>query len=549
MKENTNVQDIHSKKKKKSRIITLILVILVNLGIVTFIIVSELTKSKGEKSKLEISKLDPVFTILGIVLFGVALFAEYMKYRGMLLYNCGRLDRRGAFQVATYGKYADNITPLGAGGQPFQIHFLHKRGYPGGASTSTTMTGFLSQQIAFIIIAILVLIVSPYTASIPNSVIALRIMAYIGLGFYSFFPLLIIAFALFPKVITAMIMGFIKLGHKMRIVKDYEATQERVLKGIQEYVDLLKQTIKKPGFLLPTMFWSFVYQMAILTIPFFSIKAFGGDVDWWSTFAITINIYLAITIIPTPGNSGAAELTFNAVFSVLEAGAVFWAMLYWRALVYYSWIIIGLVVVLRTAVKNTYMHKKEIPNNRPLNVCLVCERISSIFDEAYRLAKEYAKQGHNVTLLTQKAKDSREFDKDINVISLPTYKTNLPRFNTKTRAKLKNSNFDLVHIFTPYALSRRMQRFSKRNRIPLFATFYGDYCDINVNSKEKKLKIISKKIYVNLYRRVDTVWANNEQSVATLKSYGFNRAIDVIGNETSESLIKSYISEATHPEF
>jgi hypothetical protein len=94
-----------------------------------------------------------------------------------------------------------------------------------------------------------------------------------------------------------------------------------------------------------------------------------------------------------------------------------------------------------------------------------------------------------------------------------------------------------------------MQRFSKRNRIPLFATFYGDYLDINLSSKEKKLKNISKKIYVYLYRRVDTVWAINEDCVTTLKSYGFNRAIDVIDKQSSASLIESYIKEAAHPEF
>ena len=139
MKVDNKVQEIDTKKKKKSRLITLLLVIVLNLGIVAFIVIRELTNNKGEPSKLEISSLNPIFTILGIVVFGAALFAEYMKYRNLILSGCGRLDRRGSFQVATYGKYADNITPLGAGGQPFQIHFLHKRGYTGGASTSITI--------------------------------------------------------------------------------------------------------------------------------------------------------------------------------------------------------------------------------------------------------------------------------------------------------------------------------------------------------------------------------------------------------------------------
>ena len=540
-------QEVQIKKKKKKRIITLLLVIILNLAIVAVIVITELSKNKGETSKLEISKLDPLFTILGFVLFGVALFAEYMKYRHMLLSNCGRLDRRGSFQVATYGKYADNITPLGAGGQPFQIHFLHKRGYPGAAATSTTMSGFLSQQIAFIIIAIVVLIVAPSTVTFPSEVIALRVISYVGLGFYSFFPLLILAFALIPKPVTALIMVFLKLGNKMHIVKDLEGTKTKVLEGIKEYVDLIKQAIKRPSVLLPTMFWSFVYQMAILSIPFFSIKAFGGNVEWWPIFAITIIIYLAITIIPTPGNSGAAEASFFVVFSSLEAGALFWAMLFWRVLVYYSWIIIGLFVVLRSAVKNTHKHKKEVPSDRPLNICIVCERAAFVFDKALALAKEYIKLGHNVTLLTQNARRKKEKYEGVNVISVPVYKINLPLFTSKTKKKLKECNFDLIHTFTPYRLGRIMQRFARRNRIPIYSTFYGDYCELN-NKKERKVKWAAKRIYIYYYRRIDTVWAISEDSFNTLKSYGFNRPTEIIDNATSEQLIEKYIKEATHPE-
>lgn len=555
MKENQKVKDIHSKKSKKSRIITIILVLLINLGIVGFIVGRELSSKGGSgRSKLEISTLNPWFTIAAIAGFGLALFAEYMKYRRMILSSCGRLDRRGAFQVATYGKYADNVTPLGAGGQPFQIHFLHKRGYPGGASTSVTMNGFLSQQFAFIVIAIIVLIVGPSTIEIPKEVLALRIVAYVGLGFYSFMPLLILAFAIFPKPITAIIMGILKLGYKMHIVKDYETIHEKLIKGMKEYTDLLKQAIRKPSFLIPTMFWAFVYQMSILCIPFFTIRAFGGTDSWWYIFVITINVYLAITIIPTPGNSGAAESTFYIVFSVLETGAVFWAMIFWRFLVYYSWIIIGLIVVVRTTVKNTYKHMKEIPSDRALNICLVCEKIPSIFDDVMEAAKAYQKLGHNVVLLTPERFKEEKENVDYEIISLPSFKSNKPYISGKLIRKLEKKNFDLIHIFSPYKLGRRMRIFGRKHKIPTFATFYLDYSKLALNNKEKKFKKFSKKIFLHFYHRVDTVWAIDEEAGEILKAYGFNRQVEFIDdvNKSSKSsdysiMIERYIAEAAHP--
>ena len=543
MKENQAVQDIHSKKKKKSRLITLIIVILVNLGIVGFIVGRELTANGGVgKSKLEISALNPWFTISAIALFGVALFAEYMKYRRMLLSGAGRLDRRGAFQVATYGKYADNVTPLGAGGQPFQIHFLHKRGYPGGVSTSVTMNGFLSQQIAFILIAVVVLIVSPSTADIPDSVLALRIMAYVGLAFYSFFPLLVLAFAIFPKPITKLLLAILKLGHKMHIVKDYESAHVRFLKGIGEYTDLIKQAIRRPTFLLPTMFWSLVYQFAILSIPFFSIRAFGGEGDWWTIFAITVNIYLAITIIPTPGNSGVAEGSFYLVFSALPSGALFWAMIFWRALVYYSWIAIGLVVVLRTAVKNTYMHKKEVPSGRPLNILLVNDIYFPVIDGVVRTvdqyAREFVKMGHHVVVICPQLKGSDDEKLPYEVYRMPQFKVPgipfesvKPFMSKKVKKYLNSENFDVIHVHSPMILGKMMQRYGRKHKIPVFTTFHSKYYDDTLHlTHSRLLASIMVKYILHFYHRVDSVWACSSSTGETLKSYGYNGHIGVMEN-------------------
>lgn len=559
MEKERTIQDIHTKKRKRTRIITILLVILLNLGIVTFIVVRELTSNKGGTSRLDVTNLNLWFLFFGIALFGVALFAEYMKYRRMILSSCGRLDKRGAFQVATYGKYADNVTPLGAGGQPFQIHFLHKRGYPGGASTSVTLNGFLSQQISFIVIAVTVLIVSPFTTTIPDEVLALKIMAYIGLGFYSFFPLLIIFFAIFPKPINAMLLGILKLGNKMHLVKNYESAHARAINGMNEYVVLIKQAIKKPTYLIPTMFWSFVYQFAILTIPFFAIMAFGGAVDWWTIFVITVYIYLAITIIPTPGNAGVAETSFFLVFSTLPAGALFWAMIYWRALVYYSWIIIGLIVVLKTTVRNSYMHKKEVPSDRPLNICLVLDTYFPIIDGVVRTVDQYAREmtklGHKVLVVVPDLGGNDDSKLPYEVYRMPLMKlrsipfdTVKPFMNRKIKKYFKSRNFDVIHCHSPMFLGMMMQRFGRKYKIPVFTTFHSKYYDDTINvTHSKLLAYLMVKIILHFYHRVDRVWACSASTAETLRSYGYNGHIGVMENGVEEmprGNIEEYTKEA-----
>ncbi len=89
------------------------------------------------------------------------------------------------------------------------------------------------------------------------------------------------------------------------------------------------------------MVLSVIYQASLCSIPYFVLRAFGGTMAWLPCFITTVAIYATVTFIPTPGNAGAAEGSFFAVFSALSSGYVFWAMMAWRFFVYYIFIILG----------------------------------------------------------------------------------------------------------------------------------------------------------------------------------------------------------------
>ena len=74
---------------------------------------------------------------------------------------------------------------------------------------------------------------------------------------------------------------------------------------------------------------------------FANLLAFDTNRSWFQSFCITVYIYAAVTFIPTPGNAGAAEGTFYALFSVLTGAYLFWAMLVWRFFCYYLFLVMG----------------------------------------------------------------------------------------------------------------------------------------------------------------------------------------------------------------
>ncbi len=531
--------DVTNKKDKKKRIITLVITIVINLTIVGFIAGRELINNSGDSSKFDISGINVWFLLFGIASFLVALFADFMKYKRMLMRAGGRYDPRGAFEVATYGKYADNITPFGAGGQPFQIHYLHKRGYSSGAASAVTIAGFLTQQIAFIIVAIVVLILYP---QMLESLSFLKVATFVGLGFYAILPVTIIIFAIVPKPFAIFLRFIMKIGQKLHIVKDCESRTNKVVSALNEYVSIIKDMIKRPVFLFIVFFWSIVYQIGILSTPYFAMKAFGGNVDYFTIFSMTVYIYLAITIIPTPGNSGVAEGSFYLVFSSLEGGALFWAMILWRALVYYSWIIIGLFVVMRIAIKNTLKFKREVPSDRPLKIALVCDVFYPLMDGVIRTIDQYArelqKKGHIPIVICPKEKGQERVKLSYEVFRLGIFKIPFIPFNIcypfasiRVLRFLKKQNFDIIHIHSPFVSGRLIERYARRHKIPTVTTFHSKYYDDCFHiTHSKLLSKIFVSMIVDFYCRIDVVWACSKSTMNTLREYGYTGPLSYMEN-------------------
>jgi len=96
---------------------------------------------------------------------------------------------------------------------------------------------------------------------------------------------------------------------------------------------------------------SLVFRVALCAMPFFVLKMFGASVRFLPIFCSTIYIYASITLVPTPGNAGAAEGAFYLVFSAMGSDGVFWAMLIWRLFSHYSFIIAGAVVYAVNAIE------------------------------------------------------------------------------------------------------------------------------------------------------------------------------------------------------
>ncbi|MBQ7802726.1 flippase-like domain-containing protein [Candidatus Saccharibacteria bacterium] len=333
------------RRKKRYKQLLVILFVIFNIAIIFWTARKEFSRDQGLAS----SGINLPWWLLipAILSFAAAVFAEFTKYNLLLERFTKKKDFSLARQTVTIGRYYDNITPAAVGGQPFQILHMKKHGVPGEYAAMVPIIGFVSTQLAFVALALLMFVFGPRFVISDVAYAA----SYIGLMFYAFLPVLILLFVFAPKTMHRLVSGVLKFLHKIRIVRNLEAAEEKTFGEMEKYVRCIKSVIHDRKLLGKIMGLSFVYQLGMNSIPFFVITAFGGGIGYLEATFTTIAINAAISFIPTPGNAGAAEGSFFLVFETLSSGSTFWAMLTWRFFSYYAFIIGGALTYLELGIK------------------------------------------------------------------------------------------------------------------------------------------------------------------------------------------------------
>ena len=178
---------------------------------------------------------------------------------------------------------------------------------------------------------------------------AFTVMAIIGLSLCFIMPFLVFVFCLMPKFGAMLVHLATYVGGKLRLIKNPKRLNYKYTKNIVHNTQCLKKIFTKPIHAILCFVLSFGEHIASASIAYFALKVFGFDsgtnnplLEWLQIVQITLMLTYAISFIPTPGNAGAADLSFFLLFSTnLAAGFAFPAMMVWRLMAFYSYIVIG----------------------------------------------------------------------------------------------------------------------------------------------------------------------------------------------------------------
>lgn len=333
-------QQVSTQKSKKKKIWSFLLFVL-NIVIVVSIILYSFLANPDDFTAAGELNLNGWFVVLLIVVFLLTMYVDCLPFAYLVKKACGRSRFKLSAKTTLWGRYYDAITPMAAGGQPFEVTYFMSHDVPSAASLSIPVAKLFYIQLTWFLISTVCLFCS---FSNPNMNLFVSIASYVGaiLNFVVLFTNFFLAVS--KSTGRKIVVKVLKMLQKMKIIKDYEKAYKKTTAYIEDYQTIMTNYMKNPKDFIYMFVTIGLKTVLTYSTPFFIYCAFFGfDLSVFGDFFIMgVLIDLAASFIPLPGGTGMSELSFNAMFAMYFGGATVWAMLLYRFLTYYVHLLIGL---------------------------------------------------------------------------------------------------------------------------------------------------------------------------------------------------------------
>ena len=161
-----NVTDAEQKTTKKSKKKTIfnICFLIFNVALVALVLYNFAKEQGGFQPLSTLIANSPKWSylLIAIGLFILTIIFNTLKFAILIFARTKKFRPWFSFKLASIGRYYDFVTPLGSGGQPFEIYYLKKNGYSGDTATAIPLAKYMSWQVSFVFICLGILIAYKY---------------------------------------------------------------------------------------------------------------------------------------------------------------------------------------------------------------------------------------------------------------------------------------------------------------------------------------------------------------------------------------------------
>ena len=157
----------------------------------------------------------------------------------------------------------------------------------------------------------------------------------------------------------------------------------------------------------------------------------------------------------------------------------------------------------------------------------------------YNYCETIANKGHECTIVAPLDKFGYRGKFPFEIIDfyakkLPimgSYDAGLPPFDLHFNARMDMTDFDIVHVHTPFITGYEGIKYARDRKIPIVGTFHSKYYDDFLQvTGSKTIASLGTDVVVSFYNHCDEVWAVSENSALTLVSYGYRGNVNIMPN-------------------
>lgn len=337
---NKDVEKKSSKHKKLKNGLMFAFNILLVIGILVWNVFSS-----DDFTPLKLFDINYWFVLVALLFMLGILVVDVFSIHRMIYRRTLRSRWSLSYKSMAVLKYYDSVTPMSSGGQSFMAVYLMGRDIPGATAASVPMAKLVFQQLSWLMITFICLIISFTNGMSSNGLVSAT--SIIGFIIVVIVVSFILTVSLSKKVGTKMVSWVIKILVKLRIVKDYDAQFSKTMSFIEDYQNIMKEYSKSIFDVIYQLVLHGLRYFFLFSIPFFIYCAFQGfdSSKFGEFFLYTALIDLSSSFIPLPGGTGMNEITFTVLFNQYLGGGTFWALLLWRFCSYYIYLLQGIGVI------------------------------------------------------------------------------------------------------------------------------------------------------------------------------------------------------------
>ncbi len=263
------------------------------------------------------------------------------------------------------GKYYDYITPFSTGGQPMQIHYLHKHDYDGAHASAIILIRYSVNIVCWLLVGVTLMGLGIHALSQIGdnaSRIFLLIAGIVGITINLLLPVSVLIFVVAPKFANKLTKFVIAIGIKLHIVKNPYLALKKAYKTVFDFRMCFRTIAKKPWHFILLILVSLIEFFLTFSLPFFVMRSLTSELQWSQLIDVSgLNAFstFAVSFIPTPGNAGGLEISSSLAFNSVAPSVAVYGVLIWRLLTYYIFIITGIVLTVRDVIKKAIVASKE----------------------------------------------------------------------------------------------------------------------------------------------------------------------------------------------